>query len=497
MKRIFVITIAVAILLSSGIFCIPALADMYGDFTYVISDEKAVITGYSGSAQELEIPAYISGYPVTEIGEEAFSECAGLYRVIIPEDVSVLGIRAFSGCKELVSVELPESLVCIWQYAFSNCKSLTNISIPKNVEILANYAFFNCSALTDITIPATVTNIGNFAFFECSSLTHVIIEEGVQSIGMSAFQMTGLTDIVIPSSVADLSSSAFVSCENLKNIYVHKDNPYYTSVDGALFNKEKTKLIKVPEARTGVYVVPDGVVTIGYEAFRYSTGITNIILPSSLYQIESFAFAFSGLKEIVLPDGVAVVDPFAFAQCKQLTAIMIPNSVTELYLHWSDELPEMIFCYQDSYAHQYLSQNGFSYQILDPAIVSERYSVSDGLISYISAGTTVGDLLSEIEKSYDVRLFAGDRLLEYNAVVGTGTQLRRISGGQVLCVVTAVVLSDINGDGRTSIADVTAAAKYALTSVVDPVYEKAGDLNGDGHISLSDVLLIARQVLEQ
>ena len=71
--------------------------------------------------------------------------------------------------------------------AFSGCSSLTSVTIPNSVMNIGEYAFFDCSSLTSVTIPNSVTNIGYSAFKACKSLKSVIIPKSVTSIGREAF----------------------------------------------------------------------------------------------------------------------------------------------------------------------------------------------------------------------------------------------------------------------------------------------------------------------
>ncbi|MBQ9132734.1 MAG: leucine-rich repeat protein [Clostridia bacterium] len=90
-------------------------------FTYVIEDGKAVITGYTGNEVDLEIPERLDGYPVVAIGERAFEKMLRLKSVMIPDSVTSIGWFAFSGCIALETVSVPASVVHIDYGAFLNC----------------------------------------------------------------------------------------------------------------------------------------------------------------------------------------------------------------------------------------------------------------------------------------------------------------------------------------------------------------------------------------
>lgn len=124
---------------------------------------------------------------VTEIGEDAFSECKNLKSITIPNGVTEIGSGAFSGCASLTSITIPDSVTEIGGYAFSECTSLTSVTIPDSVTEIGEAAFTKCTSLTSITIPNGVTKIGLAAFYECTSLTSITIPNGVTKIGGGAF----------------------------------------------------------------------------------------------------------------------------------------------------------------------------------------------------------------------------------------------------------------------------------------------------------------------
>jgi hypothetical protein len=87
--------VGVLILLLTGL-CVTAFAQNKDDFEF--NPEGGIITGYTGSGQELVIPDRIDGIPVTAISNSAFKD-KNLTSVSIPDNVKNIGPNAFAGNK--------------------------------------------------------------------------------------------------------------------------------------------------------------------------------------------------------------------------------------------------------------------------------------------------------------------------------------------------------------------------------------------------------------
>ena len=265
---------------------------------------------------------------VTSIGWYAFIGCTSLTSITIPDGVVSIGEYAFCGCSSLTSITIPNGVTEIGWKAFGGCSSLTSITIPESVTEIGYYAFSGCTSLTSITIPNSVTSIGGYAFEDCSSLTSITIPDCVTSIGGYAFSgCTSLTSITIPDSVTEISYYAFSGCTNLTAVDVADDNEYYTSVDGVLFNKDKTELICYPDGKTDMsYNIPNSVTWIGGSAFEDCTSLTSITIPNSVTWIGSSAFEdCTSLTSITIPNSVTSIDYRAFYNCSSLTEIKVAS----------------------------------------------------------------------------------------------------------------------------------------------------------------------------
>ena len=221
---------------------------------------------------------------VTNIGDDAFSNCRNLTSVTIPDSVTHIGEDAFGLCSSLTGIEIPDSVTDIGEYAFRGCgfttiaipsgvtsiqgctflccSNLTSVSIPDSVTSIGEHAFDRCIGLKKITIPEQVTEIGENAFIGCENLTEVTIPEGVTSIGGGAFLgCSALTSITIPEGVAEIGIRAFRDCTSLAEVIMLGATPpaigetgeVDDTFTGCKFVTDNKKGIRVPAGKADAY----------------------------------------------------------------------------------------------------------------------------------------------------------------------------------------------------------------------------------------------------
>ena len=303
-----------------------------------ITSENRGVFGYTDNEDylHLDIPSVIemdgTWYRITRIGEGAFSGCRNLGSVTIPDSVTSIGASAFRNCDELWSVTIPDSVTNIDALAFSNCYNLYSVTIPVSVTSIGWGAFNNCDLL--IERENGIYYVGTWIIDSDESIKTVVFREGTIGIMESAFRgCQYLTSITIPDSVAHISGSAFDNCNKLTSITVSPDNAYYTSIDGNLYSKDASTLVRYASGKLDMaFSIPNDVTSIGDCAFIRCGNLTSIAIPDGVTSIGNSAFLdCSSLINITIPNGVTSIGNSAFRDCSSLTNIRIPDSVTSIY----------------------------------------------------------------------------------------------------------------------------------------------------------------------
>lgn len=258
------------------------------------------------------------------IGGNAFYGCNNLTgSLVIPEGVTEIRRGAFNGCSGLNgTLTLPSTLRKLgnnWNSdtadegtdyyggVFQNCSNLTgNLVLPNNLELIRGYCFAACSGLYgELRLPEKLKHMGRSAFSFCPGLTgSLTIPQGLSTIPVEAFSDSGFNGtLTLHDGITNISILAFNNCHFKGELRLPKN--LRTISERAFTNNDFSGELKLPPSVehigsyaftnnwriTGILSIPEGVVSIGQEAFAGCKMLEGVVFPESMETIRQRAFA--------------------------------------------------------------------------------------------------------------------------------------------------------------------------------------------------------------
>lgn len=370
-------------LIASGAFCCTNLSSV------TIPNSVTTIGKEAFSQNGLE-SVTIPG-SVTTIGEEAFSFSYDLETVVISEGVSTIQAGAFANCENLKSINIPSSVTSIGADAFTcsydltasyslssitvaqgntvydsrgNCNAIIETAtnkllfgcsstvIPETVTSIGDGAF-TCCRIKEVVIPKSVTSVGEEAFFSCLKLSSVTFEGFSVTVGNYAFFDVGLDvrcDIYVP---YHFPTNDFLINDDGDwewkggTFYWFYQFPYDVEVNGVYYLLDETSKTATVTSNNGEYdeyepsysgevVIPKSfkynadtytVTKIMNNAFQWCGNLTSVTIPSTVTDIDSYAFVQAGLTSLYILGNNVTIGEYAFDDIGQYETcqLYVPN----------------------------------------------------------------------------------------------------------------------------------------------------------------------------
>lgn len=230
----------------------------------------------------------------------------------------------------------------------------TGISIVASGTTLGGTGTWELDSEGVLTVRGTGTADDYVWRTQKGKIRSIVIESGITAVaidnagyilvdGVLCDNYSQLLTISIPDTVVSLElTTRLMNFEKLLAVTVDEDNPNYSSLDGVLYNKDRTRLICYPGGKDDTaFVIPDTVTTVGAYAFCFDfdsaayDSLRSVTLPQGLLTMEQYAFKGLQLTSLTLPESLTTIGDYALENT-DLAALTIPKNVTSIGAHAFD-----------------------------------------------------------------------------------------------------------------------------------------------------------------
>ena len=456
MKRIFAFCL-ICILLTSSLLIVPASAA--SDFEI----RNGVLVKYNGSADTVTIPG-----DVRSIGAEALMNNTSVKQVVIPSSVVAVDDRAFYGCTALSVVSGGDNVVSVGNMAFRGTPYLDD-STAKYFMLGHVLLWYNGTA-AGVTIPSHCTAVASYAFMRCEYLQSFTAYEGLLSVGTGAFYgCKKLSSVNLPSTVSEIGAYAFEGTP-----YLDSFSDFAVAGDGVLFGYNGS---------AANVEIPDTVKRIAPHAF-FTSKITSVKIPDTVYAVDSLAFAdCTGLSEVSFSEGLVSIGDGAFRGCKGLVKFTTPDTLS--YIGQK--------AFAGDAALKGVSVRGdnltLSYNAFKNCDALEYVLLSEGV------GAVLDNAFDRCGALFGISIPAKTTEISSDALSGCEkVTVSCPSGSKAATALSSHTIStekgDVDGD-ELNIMDASAIQHYiALLTAFDGAQVAAADVNYDADIDIMDAFYI-------
>lgn len=395
---------------------IPANVTEIADMAFYYNEELRSLTLPNGlkkigesafwnasKLQTVELPESL-----TEIGETAFRQ-SGLTSITIPGDVKRIGTGAFAACENLEKVSVAPGVETIGSEAFTGCTKLTEATLTSSVTTIEGGAFYGCKALQTISGGALIQFIGENAFMNCENLEELNISPNLTEIQGHAFDGCKTLKRVSPSAeqkgvslphVKYIGERAFNVCKAIPSFSLGDsletvgDYAFASTSVTSMYFPDTVKQIGINPMWMNYAILSvhlsKSLTEIPQGMFAQATRIQTLTIPQGVRSIGTQAFHGNvALAALKLPDGLERIGANAFGNAMLL--LEIPASVTEIADDAFSEAVVEFYTPSGSAAHQY----ALAHQIpvhLDESIPAEYLGTADQLAAKIVAQVITDDM---------------------------------------------------------------------------------------------------------
>ena len=422
----------------------------------------------------------------TSIGDGAFSGCTSLETIEIPETVESMKISSFTDTKWLENnlvdgkylivnnimydaqdwdddVVIPDGVKEIRIDFLNSSKSIHSISFPASVEKIhvwkpsilyeifvssnnKNYSSYDgclyskdkktlywCPTLKEkVSVYPETTQIAYNAFSYCDKLESIDIKKTTHLEEGTFFGCSELTTITVPDNFEGMQGIVFYGCNKFTTIKLSGNSGKDIIYKGCLYNKDKTKLIMVPVAKTD-FQIEESVVEIGCGAAAFNMTQDIVTIPKSVNTIRGLAFVRSKINLRFIYERPENVEKTSFSAAGDL--YFTPSSKWAEYIEcygWEYDIGDWLYTYQSGgwYGDESRFNYGNEYEarlIFDGLFIANDgnlYYFKDGMFDKTFNGTASYDGISYTVKAGKVVGLASIPKLSSVSNTTSGIQLK-------------------------------------------------------------------------
>ena len=259
---------------------------------------------------------------------DVFENCLDLVEIDFSEQTSFLG-QIFQGCVSLSTAILPNRLTEIPEGQFRNCSSLAGVSYKNGDQIVNKF-------------PSTLKTIGRYAFYYCAFTDLLLDDCSKVLIGEYSFAGNNFSNLIVPTpQIAEVMSYAFSSSDNLLTIEWKIENqvPEYcfayskklksftaTSIKNGI---EDCAFIDCSSLNSVTLTLAGSNFFILSSVFK-NCAISEIVIPNGVVTIGSQAFYGNPFKNLVFPDTLTKLAEDALQNCQNLEKFELTNDLSEI-----------------------------------------------------------------------------------------------------------------------------------------------------------------------
>lgn len=218
------------------------------------------------------------------------------------------GVLTISGSGAMKDYTWDENVRLDWYVSYK--EDIRSVVLDNRITHIGNYAFDKCTNIESVRYTGYTGNAG------------VALPESVTTIGVHAFSDTGVTGTLkLPEHLTEIDSSAFYHCRKLNGELKLPDT--VKEIGGFAFHSC---------GFTGKLELPASLENIGNDAFDFCSGLTGkLTFPSKMNEIDFSIFQGTGITEVVIPSSIKTVRDFAFESCMNLKKVYLPTEIPKIY----------------------------------------------------------------------------------------------------------------------------------------------------------------------